>query len=190
MKKSFVLFFIILCLFMGAGCGTQTVDPVEEGEKKEASFPATYTIPDGWSKSDEYSTEEKFFYIEDGKDVSTSTPPDNISINIGKNRYSAEEHPVFRDAILKQILKQVDDTKATLNGSGTFTKQGYPVYIFTITEDDTGTITQQYYIVDDYRYCLIHLTNYTDSKSAAEAAKLMADSFIWTDSDETKSEKS
>lgn len=187
MKKSFIILSVILCLLMGSGCGARTV---EEAEEKESALPATYTIPDGWVKSNEYSTEEKLFYVEEGKDASASPPPDNISINIGKNRYSAEEHPVFRDAILKQLLRQVDNTKATLDGSGTFTEQGYPVYIFTITEDDTGIITQQYYIVDDYRYCLIHLTNYTNSESAAEAAKIMADSFVWTDIDETTNSKS
>ena len=29
--------------------------------------------------------------------------PDNISIHVGKNKYSLEEHEQFRDAIVQQI---------------------------------------------------------------------------------------
>ncbi len=194
MKKSFVVLFVLLCFL--TGCGAKTVDRKETANQsmeqtkteteKETAFPATYTIPDGWVKSEEYSTNEKFFYIEEGNEDTTSSVPDNISINIGKNRYSADEHPAFRDAIVQQLLQQLDGVKATLNGSGTFTEQGYPVYIFTITENETDIVTQQYYIADDYRYCLIHLTNYTGSESADEAAKTMVDSFIWADADETQ----
>ena len=40
-------------------------------------------------------------------------------------------------------------------------------------------VTKQYYIVDDQRYCLIHLTNFTGSEAGVEAARAIADSFVW-----------
>lgn len=40
-------------------------------------------------------------------------------------------------------------------------------------------MTKQFYIVDDQRYCLIHLTNFTGSERADEVAQAMADSFVW-----------
>lgn len=66
-----------------------------------------------------------------------------------------------------------------MTGTGTYTQQGYPVYIFTIDEEETGVVTKQYYIVGDYQYCLIHLTNFSGSENADQAAQAMADSFLW-----------
>ena len=40
-------------------------------------------------------------------------------------------------------------------------------------------VTRQFYIVGDQRYCLIHLTNFTGSEQADDAARAMADSFVW-----------
>ena len=96
---------------------------------------------------------------------------------MGTNRYSADEHETFRDAIVQQLLRQLQGIDADLGGDGTHTEQGYIVYIFTIKESDV--VTKQYYIVDDYRYCLIHLTNFTESESAYDAAQTIADSFVW-----------
>ena len=72
---------------------------------------------------------------------------------------------------------QLQGVDAELTGDGTYTEQDYIVYIFTISEKDV--VTKQYYIVGDQRYCLIHLTNFTGSESANEAARAMADSFVW-----------
>ena len=105
------------------------------------------------------------------------TLPDNISVNIGSNKYSADEHSKFKDAILNQLLFQLTGTNATLNGDGTYPEQGYTEYIFTI--EDSDAVTKQYYIIDDYRYCLIHLTNYTLSENAYDAVQEIADSFVW-----------
>lgn len=53
-------------------------------------------------------------------------------------------------------------------------------FIF-FTENETGIITQQYDIVDNYRYCFIHVTNDTGSERVHEAAKTMMNGFAWTD---------
>ena len=72
---------------------------------------------------------------------------------------------------------QLQGVDAELTGSGTFTAQEDILYIFTIREKDV--VTRQYYIVGDRRYCLIHLTNFTGSEYADDAAQAMADSFVW-----------
>ena len=143
--------------------------------EKEAAFPGSYDVPDGWVKVEKYSTEEKIFYVEEGHEEDEL--PDNISIEIGSNRYSADEHEKFRDAIVQQIMMQLQDVSAELTGDGTYTDKDYVVYIFTISEEDV--VTKQYYIVGDNRYCLVHLTNFTKSESADEAAQAIVDSFVW-----------
>lgn len=148
-------------------------DPAAEGDLPGCS----YTLPEGWVNAEEYSTSEKIFYIQKGHE--NDQTPDNISINLGTNRYSAQDHTVFRDAIVQQLLMQLKGSSAELKGDGSHTSQGYVIYTFTIEESDV--ITRQYYIVDDYHYCLVHLTNFTGSEEADQAAESIADSFVWTD---------
>lgn len=198
-RKSFVFLSIVACTL--TGCNTVTdetssikdqfetnVQSEEQTESipseevihsEEDTFPGSYTVPDGWVKAEEHSTDKKFFYVEEGHE--TDKMPDNISINIGTNRYSAEDHTSFRDAIVQQLLTQLNGIDAELLGDGTYTEQGYVVYIFTIKENSTSVVTKQYYIIGDCRFCLIHLTNYTGSETANEAAQTMVDSFVWED---------
>lgn len=155
----------------GSSQPNQSVPPKES----ETAFPGTYTVPQGWVKMEKYSTENKIFYVQEGHE--DDELPDNISIEVGTNRYSADEHEKFRDAIVRQLAMQLQGLDAKLTGDGTHTKQDYVVYIFTISEAEM--VTKQYYIVGDQRYCLLHLTNFTNSESANEAAQAMADSFVW-----------
>lgn len=141
----------------------------------EADFPGSYTVPEGWVKADKYSTPDKIMYVEAGHE--NDELPDNISIEVGTNKYSADEHEKFRDAIVQQLTMQLQGVDATLTGDGTYTEQDDILYIFTISEKDV--VTKQYYIVGDKRYCLIHLTNFTGSENADAAAQAMADSFAW-----------
>lgn len=150
------------------------------GTADDTTIPGTYTVPEGWVKAEQYSTASKIFYVEEGHEQDEL--PDNISINIGTNKYSKENHAQFREAIVRQLLKQLEGIDAELLGDGTYTEQDYVVYIFTINEEDV--VTKQYYIVDDYRYCLVHLTNYTGSENADEAAQAIVDSFVWEDAGE------
>ncbi len=152
----------------------------DSGEEtgNEDEFPGEYTVPDGWVKAEKYSTASQIFYVEEGHEEDAQ--PDNISISIGTNRYSAEEHEDFKNAILQQIMMQIGKQPGVnLYGDGSHTEQGYVVYTFTIEEEQEGIVTKQYYIVDDYRFCLIHLTIFTGSESADEAARAMVDSFVW-----------
>lgn len=182
MKKAF--FLLLVAIFLLGGCSHEAGDssspadlPDNEppAEADQNVFPGSYTVPDGWVLAEDFSTGEKFFYIEEGHE--NDELPDNISINVGANRYSADDHTAFRDAIVQQLLRQLKGIDAELTGDGSYTEQGDVVYTFTITESDV--VTRQYYIVGDYRYCLIHLTSFTGSESAYDAAQAMADSFIW-----------
>lgn len=155
----------------------QPTKDMQSEVEKESDFPGSYIVPDGWVKAEKYSSADKFFYVEDGHE--NDETPDNISIEIGTNRYSENEHENFRNAIVQQLTMQLQGVDAEITGDGTYTDQNYIVYIFTINEGDV--VTKQYYIVGEKRYCLIHLTNFTGSESADEAAQIMADSFVWKD---------
>ena len=154
---------------------SQPGDTEQPDVENESDFPGSYTVPDGWVKMEKYSTEDKIFYAEEGHEEDEL--PDNISVEVKTNRYSAEDHMKFRDAIVRQLTIQASGAGAELTGEGTFTDQEDILYIFTISEEDV--VTKQFYIVGDKRYCLIHLTNFTGSESADEAAQAMASSFVW-----------
>ena len=153
-------------------------DASAEGETDSAAdsvIPGSYTVPEGWVKSEKYSTSSQVFYVQEGHEEDAQ--PDNIAISVETNKYRAENHAQFREAIVRQLLRQLQGVDAELLGDGTFTEQEYMVYIFTIDEGDV--VTRQYYIVDDYRYCLIHLTNFSGAEDADQAAQAMVDSFMW-----------
>lgn len=150
-----------------------TVPPEETVWEKDFG---AYTVPAGWVESELYSSDDKFFYLRAGEEELKT--PDNVSVEVGENRYAADEHEQFRDAIVRQLMFQIQEVEGVnLLGDGTYTQQGDILYIFTIEEPDV--VTRQYYIVGDHRYCLIHLTNFTDSEDAEDAARQMADSFVW-----------
>ena len=173
----FFLLAVILCL-TACGAPAEKENPQQlEAEQpvEETAIPGTWTVPEGWVKAERYSTEDKIFYVEEGHEEDEQ--PDNISIEVGTNRYGTEDHLKFRDAIVRQLTMQAGSVGAELTGEGTFTDQEDVLYIFAISEEDV--VTKQFYIVGDQRYCLVHLTSFTGSESAEEAARAMADSFIW-----------
>lgn len=174
-----------------AGCtgsqrdGTQRTDgfveSVEENSHGDFTYRkefGTYTVLDGWMESETHSTEDKFFYVKEGHDEDAQ--PDNISINIDTNRYGKDDYFSFKDAIMAQIAEQIGDENVQLNGTGTYTANDDILIVFEITED-SGIVTKQYYIVGDYKYCLVQLTNYDGDEDATRAADIMADSFVWRD---------
>ena len=171
MKK--ILIVLLTMVLLLAGCGkngasspqSPSDESVADRQKPSSSeteissedhaIPGSYTVPEGWEKSEKHSTDSQIFYIEEGHE--NDEKPDNISIHVGKNKYSLEEHEQFRD--------------------GTYTEQGDLLYIFTIDEGDI--VTTQYYIVKDYGFCLIQLTNFSGSETTEQAARDMVDSFVW-----------
>lgn len=139
----------------------------------------SYTMPKNWIESTKYSTEDKFFYVAEGTEEDPL--PNNISVNVGKNKYSSEQHMKFRDAILNQLVMQLPKDTA-LNGSGSFTANDYVLYTFTfsITEGDTTLSATQYYIVGDYEYVMVYETAFTDDTEEVDTvAKNIVDTFKW-----------
>ena len=95
----------------------------------------TYEIPNDWVEVKQWSSGGKFFYAR--KDSESEQMPTNISIEMGKNRYSEKSHEEFRNAILRQLSIQVKNSgiDATIGGSGLNTNNGYIYYKFTIEEN-------------------------------------------------------
>jgi len=138
----------------------------------------SYTLPDGWEESVSHSTKNVFFYVENGKDNESVT--NNISVNVGQNKYAEEDHMDFRDAIMSQLTEQISAyPNATLSAGGSTTEQGYILYSFTISEDDR--VSTQFYIVGEKKYCMIYLTNFDASEEANQAAQTIVDSFVWAE---------
>lgn len=183
----------LLALLLLTGCGDGVSDLVdhqndddperfilkepEPSESAEATFPGTYQVPDGWVKSETHSTSEQIFYVQEGHEEDNL--PDNIAVSVGKNRYTAEEHTDFKDAIMRQILMQTQGTDAQVTGDGSQTEQGYILYTFTIEEPDA--VTKKYYIVENNRFGLVYVKNLTKSDSVYEAAETIVNSFTWND---------
>lgn len=187
--KTWVAMLEMLLLLTGCGNGGNTdlkepdnvasEDSVADRVQDDA-FPGTYTVPDGWVKAEDHSTDGMTFYVEKGHE--DDELPDNISVNVGDCPYSLEDHSSFRDAITRQLTMQLNGSDAQLTGSGSNTAQNYVLYRFTI-EDADGTITEQYYILKDYGFCLVQATSFTglDNESIFEAAQTIVDSFVWNE---------
>ena len=150
-----------------------------DGNIRETRFFGTYTIPAGWTEAPEFSTDEKWFYVKDGTDL--SSPTSNISVECGTNRYSADQHEAFRQAIVSQLAQQTSAAGSTsMTGTGTSTDAGDVLYVFTIENSD-GTTTIQYYIVGDKQYVMVHATDFYDEAipDLQETARSIAYSFEW-----------
>ncbi len=141
----------------------------------------SYRIPKNWIESTKYSTKDKFFYVAEGTEEDPL--PNNISVNVGKNKYSSEQHMKFRDAILNQLVMQLPKD-VILNGNGSYTANDYVLYTFTfsITEGDTTLSATQYYIVGDYKYVMVYETAFTDNTEEVDiVAKNIVDTFKWSE---------
>lgn len=152
----------------------------ENGTTYTKSF-GSYTVPTGWIESDIYSTKNKFFYVAEGTEEQEH--PNNVSINMGTNRYSAEDHIQFRQAILNQLVAQLPKGTA-LNGSGSFTANDYVLYTFTFSFTENGTTfnATQYYIVGDYKFVMVYETAFNDNTEETDKiAKNIVDTFKWSE---------
>jgi len=97
---------------------------------------------------------------------------------MGTNHYSKNNHIQFRQAILRQLGMQMKGTDATITGDGWTTEKGYICYTFTIDEGKYKTV--QHYIVDDYKYVLVHETIwYGEEEDVHNAAKTIINTFKW-----------
>lgn len=141
----------------------------------------SYIVSNNWIESQTHSTNNKFFYIKN-KSAEEEERPNNISINIGRNKYSIEEHEKFRTAIINQLSMQISDLNdCTLSANGSYTKDNnYIVYEFDIYENKENITTKQFYIIGDYKYILIHETIYDQAdKDIDYVAEQIVNSFKW-----------
>lgn len=171
MKK---ILLILFACFLFAGC---SIIPSSNSNttKIRTSF-GRYEIPNTWEKNNSHSTINKYFFI-NKKDRNVKTP-NNISVEMGTNRYKISDHMMFRGAILRQLGMQMKGKGATINGDGWTTEKGYICYTFTIDEGKYKTI--QHYIVSDYKYVLVHETIWDgNSEDTDNAAKKIVNTFIW-----------
>lgn len=145
-------------------------------EKK--SF-GSFVLPEGWIEAKQLSRGGKYFYVPKG--VSLNRPTTNISLELGTNPYSISQHTTFRYAILQQLLMQAGNKQ--VSASGGFTDNDYPLYIFTIEDENSNPKikTVQYYIIGEKKHILILLTDFYDNKvvNAEEIALAIAFSFTW-----------
>lgn len=145
-----------------------------------------FAVPDGWvyepgySEQTGVSTDVKRFYVPEAEPQGQY--PTNISVEMGANRYAEEDHEEFRRGIIRSMTTQMEMgfvEPGELVGSGSSTDNGYILYTFTL-EQSYSTIVQ-HYIVGDYRYVMVHLTDFHDETAGDPhaAARAIADSFIW-----------
>ena len=138
----------------------------------------SYSVIKTWPENAKHSSNSKFFYAKEGTE--NDLRPNNISVNVGTNKYSSEEHMNFKDAILRQLSMQMGNSKGTtLNANGSHTENGYVVYTFIIKNESDNSITTQYYIVGDYKFALVHETTFGDPDECDKVAKDIVDSFKW-----------
>ena len=136
----------------------------------------SYPLPAGFVVSEKHSTPSKTFFVRAGEE--NAPLPDNISINKGINRFSADQHEQFSHAIAEKLASQIEGAEGVeISAGAEVTLEGDVVYIFEIKED--RSVTTQYYIVGENSYVLIHETNFTGSEDVDEAAKEMALGFSW-----------
>jgi hypothetical protein len=163
---------------------------VEEDGFTDFGF-GKYKEPSAWRLEPKYTEMEgltlgeKRYYVMDG--VTPAQRWDsNISVEVGSNRYTPEEHMQFRDGILSSLGAQLQGAQATVGGGGSFSENGYVLYEFTIDMEDEGASdTTQSYIVGDKKYFLIIGTDFHDpnvpADAIAEAIDEIANSFVWYD---------
>jgi hypothetical protein len=177
-KNYTVIFFIFFMVLVKISAQNDDGGTDISGSIISKSF-GSFFLPDDWIEITRYSRNGKYFYSHKSEAISSSMT--NVSIELGRNRYALEDHMTFRYAILRQLLMQAG--KAQINGSGTFTERGDPLYIFTIEEQEPHITTIQFYIIGDQKHILIHLTDFHNGNitNAEEIARIMVDSFIWTE---------
>ena len=175
MKKTILTLLIgMVIVLIISGCEKKESKTDNIFNKKFGS----YTLPKNWIESKKYSTSNKFFYVLEGQE--NKKQPNNISINIGTNKYAKENHEKFKTAILNQLTMQIArEERIEVNANGTKTDNGEIVYTFIIKEPKNNKTTTQYYIVGDYKYILIHETVFGESEETDNVAKNMVNSFKW-----------
>lgn len=157
--------------------GQENDEKIEFISKQINKSFGSFSIPADWVEIAQYSRNGKYFYSHESEPIGLNMT--NISIELGSNPYALEDQMTFRHAILKQMLMQAEN--AEVGGSGTFTENDYPLYIFTIDDKEDNVTTIQFYIIGNKKHILVHVTDFHNENitNAKEVARFIVDSFIW-----------
>lgn len=166
MKKILV---ILLTIILFTGCSL-----LNKQNGISTSF-GRYEIPKTWQMNRGHSTKNKYFFTHKGD---KHNPPNNISVEYGTNGYKKDNHIIFKNAIMRQLLMQTKGSGAIINGSAWSSVNGDIIYSFTIKEKKSTTV--QHYIVGNYSYVLVHETIwYGEEEDVHNAAKTIINTFKW-----------
>ncbi|MDR2295965.1 MAG: hypothetical protein LBD95_04125 [Clostridiales Family XIII bacterium] len=158
-----------------------SVDYTEENAISYMKSFGAYSATADWVESPELSQNDRYYYLKKGQ--SPGRTVSSISVESIRHRYAEGEHPAFREAVFRQLLKQVsnDPDAGFLFGEGTTTEKGLTLYMFTIEYEGIDKTDRMYYIVGDYKYLLITETDRHDKNASdiTAVAKAIADSFEW-----------
>lgn len=142
---------------------------------------SSFSVAEDWEQVDKDSN-GYVFCLEGTYKGKTAEVPNNIMVTYGTNRYSKDDHMMFRDAILRQLSEQIKGSDVTnVNASGSTTANGDIVYVF----DMKGATEEkvQYYIVGDKEYICVSamIWDYdaAEEDNILEVAKDIVDSFEW-----------
>ena len=136
-----------------------------------------YILPKDWCINEEKSTES--FNVHMDENVIFQEETSYFLIESGKSPYTKEEHGLFKQRILSQLLQ--DDNlpeDANIDMVSSTTENGNIVYSFNISISGNERMTLNY-IVGDRRYCLIKEVEYKGGGYTFDAAQYVINSFIW-----------
>ena len=156
-RKSLVLCCLLALglVFVLAGCDGGQADPAYDASADrtvEQDFGA-YTVPEGWLKSDKYSSEDKVFYVMSGHEE------DELAVQMSGVKGMLTGDGTFTDnGDVLYILTMTEEPAE---------------------EGGQGIVTRQYYIVGEKRYVLVHLTIFSGDEAVQQAADKLAKSFVW-----------
>jgi hypothetical protein len=101
---------------------------------------------------------------------------------MGTNWSSVDEHLISRQAILDQLLMQVQAVDGELvDEDRKYSTNDNPLHIFTMQTEDLTTV--QYYVVGEKKHILVHLTVFDEEETeiAMAAALHIANTFVWSE---------
>ncbi len=191
-NKIRVIIICILCTILLTGCMNMT-ENVEESSKIEEEEDSLadiekefggYKVPDDWYEDTKFM-KDAFSYIKTGTAV--NEPFDCVVVYADVNVYKADDHEVFRDAIVQQLPSLVPDG-TELIGEGIYTKQGYACYIFDIVYAETPypEVEEEYhrkiaYIVGENKHCMVEEIWFGEGAESHEVFQGILDSFVWNE---------
>ncbi len=182
LKKGTIIATIGLIMALSVtGCGKGARQSRQGQTKSSASRVVTadygrFSIPKGWKKDAEHSTEANPFFVPD--DYNGDGVPNNISVEYGHNHYAKGQATEFGRAIMRQLAVQTQGRlTGQLTASGTTTKTGETVLVFRMPTADR--VNTQYYIVGEQCHVMVYETNLDGSEECDAAARKIVDSFKW-----------